>query len=350
MHDAARIFRRRQPERRAATRRWAPILVAAVAAAVALVWVWRSGEGARTADTTKSTAPSAPLLMVDPPAPTVPATLEFPPGYELDDTRDVHLRPAIGEPAGPPDDAVPMTGGSAVLSGVVNGPDGPVGGATVRLERFVGERVGRADHTAGADGRFQIGTLPGGRYRIRAWSSAASLAGMEAATAFLAAEGGRAQVTLAVERHSAITMAGAFGARQWQVGHQAGVSVRITQEYVDGDGIVRVAGRPGAKINLQVPPGLASLAASSAVTGADGYAEFGVECRSPGDHRLIAESSGYTRAIEAPRCTPPPPPTTPAPSVPGPGPGPSAPAPTPPTRPISSSRCELLACTEERAA
>src|SRR5690606_1191562 len=59
--------------------------------------------------------------------------------------------------------------GTARLVGTVTGPDGPVAGATVRIERLVAGREVRTDVTTASDGRFALDGVPGGRYRVRAF-------------------------------------------------------------------------------------------------------------------------------------------------------------------------------------
>jgi hypothetical protein len=272
-------------------------------------------QGGAPVATTTTTMGDAPLLLaVDAPV-SVPPTMAVPPGSELADTRDVQLRSAAGRPPGGPAAApVAMSGGSARLSGIVQGPDGPQAGATVRVERFVEDRVGRVDTTSAGDGSFGLAGLPGGRYRLRAWFRP-SLTATRSVVTFLVADGGALISDLVLERHSATTMLGTVGVARWQVGQRAGVSVLVSQEYVDGDGIVRTGGVAGAPINLQVPSGLVLISDDSAVTGTDGYARFGVECAVSGRYTLVAESSGYTRPIAAPVCNPPPPPPTVSPTT-----------------------------------
>jgi hypothetical protein len=281
---------------------------------LALAPACRSGQ--EFAVPTTTTTAASPLLLAGDAPVTLPPSLPLPPGYELSDTRDVQLRAVTGQGRpGPPAPAVAMGGGSSRLTGVVRGPDGPVGGATVRIERFVEERVGRLDVVAAADGSFGAAGLPGGRYRVRAWSRPLSVTVVHPALVFLAADAGAAAVEIEAERHNATTMLGTVGASRWQVGQRTGVSVLVSQEYVDGAGVVRVGGVPGAPINLQVPPGLTLVSEASETTGDDGYARFGVECVVPGQYTLVAESSGFTRPIPVPLCSPPPPPPTVAPSV-----------------------------------
>lgn len=65
--------------------------------------------------------------------------------------------------------AVAMGGGSSTLRGTVVGPDGPVVGAVVSIERHTSHGTGRIETATDSDGAWVVGRLPGGRYRVRAW-------------------------------------------------------------------------------------------------------------------------------------------------------------------------------------
>jgi hypothetical protein len=306
MQDAARPPTRRQPAR-GPRRRWralGPLLALAP-----LVVSCDRGGPEPTAATTTIT-PTAPLLGADSSPVSAPATLPLPPDYQQPDSRGVVLRPALGRaPEGPPASPVMLTGGSARLTGTARGPDGPVAGATVRVERFVEDQVGRLDVTAGPDGTFVVRNLPGGRYRVRAWLRP-FLTSTQSAVTFLAAVGGSADVALDLERHNAMAMQTSVGTRAWQVGQQVGVSALLTQEYVDAEGIARTGGVSGATITLQAPTGLALLTDAAAATGNDGYARWGLECSTAGQYSLTVEGNGLSRTIVLPECVPPPPPPT----------------------------------------
>ena len=59
--------------------------------------------------------------------------------------------------------------GRATLNGTVVGPNGPVGGADVHVERLVGSLVAQEDVPTQADGTWSLPGVLGGRYRVRAW-------------------------------------------------------------------------------------------------------------------------------------------------------------------------------------
>lgn len=78
--------------------------------------------------------------------------------------------PVVLDGATTPPPATPsLQGGSARLQGTVVGPDGPVEGAVVRIERHTSAGVVGVDVLSDQDGGWQIGPLAGGRYRVRSW-------------------------------------------------------------------------------------------------------------------------------------------------------------------------------------
>ena len=73
--------------------------------------------------------------------------------------------------ASTPPTSVALTPGTATLSGIVLGPSGVVGGATVLVERLVDNSVGSKSVVAMADGTWKLPNILGGLYRVRAWQS-----------------------------------------------------------------------------------------------------------------------------------------------------------------------------------
>ena len=78
----------------------------------------------------------------------------------------VGIRP-VAQPAVPPSPT--LSGGDARLQGTVVGPDGPVPGVIVRVERHTDNGTATLDVAVGDDGEWALGPVAGGRYRVRAW-------------------------------------------------------------------------------------------------------------------------------------------------------------------------------------
>src|SRR5256885_473094 len=59
--------------------------------------------------------------------------------------------------------------GQAHINGFVVAPQGAVPGATVHVERLVGDAVLALDVASNPDGSFHVDNVKGGRYRVRGW-------------------------------------------------------------------------------------------------------------------------------------------------------------------------------------
>ena len=230
--------------------------------------------------------------------------------------------------------------GSARITGTVSGPSGLVPGATVRVERLVAGREVRTDVLTGADGRFLLDGVPGGRYRVRAFLAPA-LAQTTPEVRFLADDEEHA-FDLVVEDHGGVAVLADAAPAQPLVEGPVNVVVRVLNRTVDADGIVRSVGVGGASVELtglgrwnvrddRAPastPGsptsttLASTTTSTtrppstvaARTDGAGQVRFELRCDAPGDPGLVLRVP--IRQAAAPSSTDPAaPPTTAAPVV-----------------------------------
>jgi hypothetical protein len=242
---------------------------------------------------------------------TVP-TMSVPLGWTAPDTRGAALLPVESRPRATP--PVPVYGGAARISGVVQGPEGPVPGATVLLERFVGTRSGSVTVTAGADGRFVADGLIGGRYRVRGWLQP-SLAAPSSATLFLAAEQTDAEVRIELRRYDARKLQAGLETAGITVGATGRLRALLTQDLVDGNGIVTGSGVAGEAVTVAADAGT-SVSPGAATTGADGYATFTLTCLTEGTHSVTVTASGLTVTVALPTCGPRPTTTTTAPDTP----------------------------------
>ncbi len=179
-----------------------------------------------------------------------------------------------------------LRSGFMTVSGTVRGPDGPVAGATVRLERF--DVAGRAtEFEVGTDGagRYQLRGAPGGRYRVRAWRSPDLVQG-EPVVGFLAATPDQ-RLDLVTERVGGVSVAAATAPDPAREGQAVNLAVSVTERVVDGDGVVRhraVGSRPvslgglGAWVSAD---GSRAVRVEASTDGA-GRASFALRCVRPG--------------------------------------------------------------------
>ena len=176
--------------------------------------------------------------------------------------------------------------GTAHLSGAVNGPQGPVPGATVRVEHFVDGNPPPTDVVSGPDGRWDLNNIAGGRYRVRAFL-APSLAQTQAEV-FLLTAGEQRTLDLTVEAFSGASVAAAVAPDPPQLNQPLTFVVRVARKTVGADGVVHSDPIVNANVALTGTQGWTVHGSSSAQTDANGDATFTLDCRSAGASQLQA--------------------------------------------------------------
>lgn len=138
--------------------------------------------------------------------------------------------------------------GEATISGSVQGPSGLVPGATVRIERLVAGREVRTDVLTGPDGRFTVGGLPGGRYRVRAFL-APSLAQTTPEVRFLA---DRKEHTfdLTVEQYGGLVVRADVAPEPPLLDGAVNLVALVANRSVGTDGVVRATPVVGTTVEL----------------------------------------------------------------------------------------------------
>jgi len=202
-----------------------------------------------------------------------------------------------------------MGPGTARIVGTVNGPEGPITGAVVKVERFVGSAVATADvRTQG--GNWSLDSILGGSYRVTIFRPP-DLAQGAAEVFFLAADETKTLATTLV-RFGADGITASVDPNPPLVGIPAVLIVRFGAGGVDGEGRVITAPRPGVRVQLSVGPGL-SLE-SLAITSSDGSgaASWQIRCLITGVIPASILVGNASSALVLPACTAAPaiPPTT----------------------------------------
>jgi hypothetical protein len=193
---------------------------------------------------------------------------------------------------------VVLVPGAASLSGVVTGPTGPVPGATVLLERLVGDAVGSRTVPSQPDGTWKVTGILGGRYRIRAWH-APDLSMTTPAVVLLGAKDTQ-NVPLTLMSFSGQTVTATVSPSPPLVGQVATLVVTAAQQAVGPDGVVRGAPLPGHSL-LVFAAGTVVLAGTNpGTTDAGGRLVLSLGCSQSGPVGLTAtldNANSFTLAV-----------------------------------------------------
>lgn len=167
--------------------------------------------------------------------------------------------------------------GDAILSGVVTGPDGPVPGATVRIERLVGDAVQVREVRTREDGTWVLEGLPGGRMRARAYAPP-SLTMLEPEIFFLSESQPR-ELRFTLSEHSGVLVRSDVTPRAPTVGSAVNLAVQVVRRVVDDQGVART--QPIPDVPLEVQSSGWTFVDGPGATGSDGVAVFTFRCEQP---------------------------------------------------------------------
>ena len=195
---------------------------------------------------------------------------------------------------------VTMGPGRARLTGTVVGPEGPVPGAVVHVERLVGDASAFAQVTTGGDGSWALSGILGGRYRVRAWRSP-DLAQVDPELLFLEATQSR-NLNLAVARFADTFTTWAIAPNPAVVNQPANLVVRLSRRTVDDRGVVRTVPSPRVLLTLSGTGQWLVTSAVSAPTDASGSVEWNVVCLAPGPQPLEVLAGATPVPLDLPPC------------------------------------------------
>lgn len=202
----------------------------------------------------------------------------------------------------------PIGPGPASIVGTVFGPNGPVGGATVEADRVVGNSVTSTKVTTAADGSFLIGSILGGRYRVRAWQ-APTMALTQPEIFFLGATESH-QVALHLDAFTGPDVSTSVNPRVVLVGQMANLVVQVSNPTVDANGVVRDQPQAGVPVTLTDGNGWTVYNGNPLPTDTNGQVLFQISCSSPGSNPLSAQiGAAAPQPVTVPDCAQPPPST-----------------------------------------
>ncbi|HEV2809727.1 MAG TPA: hypothetical protein VGV93_04920 [Acidimicrobiales bacterium] len=201
--------------------------------------------------------------------------------------RDVVLAPVQGSTT---TTEVVIGPGPSTLAGRVDGPEGPVEGAIVRLERVVGDASALLEVSTGPDGTWRAPGVLGGRYRIRAWRPP-DLAMLEPQILFVEAARPGA-VALVLEPLAPVAVDIALAPDPPVVGAPVNLLVRISSQIVGEDGVVRATPQAGVGLTLGTGSGWTARSGVQVSTDIAGNATFTLVCRAAGSQALTVTLPG----------------------------------------------------------
>jgi len=193
-----------------------------------------------------------------------------------------------------------MGPGTARIVGTVNGPEGPVTGAVVKVERFVGSEVATADLRTQA-GSWSVESILGGSYRVTIFRPPDL--GQAAAEVFFLGADETKTLTTNLTRYGENSITANIEPNPPLLGQPAVVVVRFGSGGVDGEGRVIVTPRPGVPVQLSVGPGVALETLPMVTSDGAGAASWQIRCIVPGQFTAAIVVGNASSALVLPPCT-----------------------------------------------
>ena len=210
---------------------------------------------------------------------------------------------------------IDMSDGEARLFGTVSGPDGPIAGATVGIERITSEGIGELRVFSNGEGRWSANRMPGGKYRVRAWIPGISTSGGSEVRYLEHDEKAEFNFTvLAVDPTPTIEFVhgGPIFAH-----HSGSVAMVMTTRVINENGVVVTSPVSGALVSVVTTSGVSVSTSPISLTDGNGMASFTLTCVGVSSGGTITATSGVlSQTFNLPGCQaiPQPEPVAPAPT------------------------------------
>jgi len=190
--------------------------------------------------------------------------------------------------------------GEASIFGTVQGPAGPVDGATVRIERLVGSATASVDVTTTGGGVWRMDSVLGGAYRVRAFK-APDFAQSNVEVFFLAATD-RKGVDLRLGPTSGQQILAVVNPNPPRVNQPAIVTVQIGSPRVDDQGRPTIIPQVGTVLQLTVGAGQVLESSPQVATDATGAASWRIRCLIEGPLSASLTIGGGMTQVNLPAC------------------------------------------------
>ncbi len=196
---------------------------------------------------------------------------------------------------------VVMGPGHATLSGAVGGSAGPVGGATVEVQRLVGDASATARVTAGPDGRWALPNILGGRYRVRAWRAPDQT--MATPAIFFLGGSENRTLDLGVQSFSGPVVTSAIAPNPPVVDQPANLVIDVGDRAVDAQGVGRADPAAGVSAQLDGTGSWQVTGPNPTTTDRNGQASWQLTCQAGGTQPLAVSVNGAASLpVDVPAC------------------------------------------------
>jgi len=192
--------------------------------------------------------------------------------------------------------------GDASIGGTVIGPGGPVDGATVRIERLVGKLIAPADVTTTGGGSWQMPSILGGSYRVRAFK-APDLGTSPVENFFLAANE-RKTLSLRLPLVGGERIVAVVNPNPPRVDQAATVTIQVGTGRVDDQGRPVITPRPGVPLTLAPGPGILLESVPLVVSDGSGSAAWRIRCAVEGASAVSLTVGNGVTQVRLPGCGP----------------------------------------------
>ena len=190
--------------------------------------------------------------------------------------------------------------GDASIGGTVSGPAGPIDGATVRVERLVGRAVASADVTTSGGGAWQLGSILGGSYRVRAFKTP-DFAQSQFEAFFLAANE-RKTIDFRLVPAGGERIVAVVNPNPPRIDQPALVTITVGTGRVDEQGRPAITPRPGVPLTLAAGAGIVLESSPQVVTDAGGSGSWQIRCAAEGANTLVLAVGTGSTQVKIPAC------------------------------------------------
>lgn len=193
--------------------------------------------------------------------------------------------------------------GEASIGGTVSGPAGPVDGAIVRVERIVGKATVTMDVTTTGGGSWQLSSILGGSYRVRAFKPPDFA--QSAVESFFLAATDRKTIDLKMPAAGGERITAVVNPNPPKVDQPASVTVQIGFGRVDSEGRAAITPRAGVPLLLSPGPGILLESPPLVISDGNGLAVWAIRCAAEGARMLILNVNNAPTTINLPPCAAP---------------------------------------------